>query len=431
MPTLNTVYNYNNYTFNDLNYDKPINRDDTHFIAPINSSNRVLFQTPILLNVSDTNIVDNECKLELSIYKEDLSFIHFLDNIDKFNIETIYKNSKEWFDEEFSISDIKSFYIKTIKENKVSFNIPINNNTPNINIYNNKRQKIDFTQITNGLNIICILELKGLKFLKQKVVCDWDIIQIKADINIKSLNLTKILLNKSVQNNKKSGASSQSKSDKSKNVICEGSIDLKSEKSSNVPSEKSNNVPSEKSNNEPSEKSNNEPSEKSNNDSSEKSIDITTNKPEKQENNALEISDKEIIYNDISKKKYQEKQKDDLVTSNYNKQVIDRNVIDNLANISQLDEKTTNKLEITERYLSRRGKNVYSNSEHSKRQYLNTIVDKINRSEYKNRILKTKAIHLASELGAKIDFTNESESENSSKDSDNMSNELNQCIYNR
>ena len=423
MPTLNTVYNYNNYTFNDLNYDKPINRDDTHFIAPINSSNRVLFQTPILLNVSDTNIVDNECKLELSIYKDDLSFIHFLDNIDKFNIETIYKNSKEWFDEEFSISDIKSFYIKTIKENKVSFNIPINNNTPNINIYNNKRQKIDFTQITNGLNIICILELKGLKFLKQKVVCDWDIIQIKADINIKSLNLTKILLNKSVQNNKKSEASSQSKSDKSKNVICEGSIDLKSEKSSNVLSEKSNNVPSEK--------SNNVPSEKSNNDSSEKSIDITTNKPEKQENNALEISDKEIICNDISKKKYQEKQKDDLVTSNYNKQVIDRNVIDNLANISQLDEKTTNKLEITERYLSRRGKNVYSNSEHSKRQYLNTIVDKINRSEYKNRILKTKAIHLASELGAKIDFTNESESENSSKDSDNMSNELNQCIYNR
>ena len=77
MPTLNTVYNYNNYTFNDLNYDKPINRDDTYFIAPINSNNRVLFQTPILLNVSDINIVDNECKLELSIYKEDLAFIHF------------------------------------------------------------------------------------------------------------------------------------------------------------------------------------------------------------------------------------------------------------------------------------------------------------------------------------------------------------------
>ena len=309
----------------------------------------------------------------------------------------------------------------------------MNNNTPNINIYNNKRQKIDFKQITNGLNIICILELKGLKFLKQEVVCDWDIIQIKADINIKSLNLTKILLNKSVQNNKKTDASSPSKSDKHKNVICEDSIDLKSEKSENVPSKKSNNGLSEKSNNGLSEKSNNGLSEKSNNGLSEKSIDITTNKSEKQKNNALEISDKEIICNDISAKKYHKKQNDDLEISNYNKQVIDRNVIDNLANISQLDENTTNKLKVSERYLSRRGKNVYSNSEHSKRQYLNTIVDKINRSEYKNRILKTKAIHLASELGAKIDFTNESESEseNSSKDSDNINNEMNQCIYNR
>ena len=60
-----------------------------------------------------------------------------------------------------------------------SFKVPIIKEKIQCQMYDQNRTCIDYHKLNEGIELVCILNLKGLKFLKQHYYCDCYISQIK------------------------------------------------------------------------------------------------------------------------------------------------------------------------------------------------------------------------------------------------------------
>lgn len=197
------LFNYKTFDIESIVYDTPSLVRGNCFLAKNKGPNRILFQTPKLISINSIELDQKGCYLELQLSEEDKEFYDFLQNIDEKNITHAHKSSNEWFQNSFTYETIDDFYIPTVKHkssetvanlNYIKIRIPVQKRVPNINIYDDKRDKIDWKRIQTGTIIVAILELKGLKFLQKEVICDWEIVQLKASIEKSKVNLTKILI---------------------------------------------------------------------------------------------------------------------------------------------------------------------------------------------------------------------------------------------
>lgn len=198
-----SLFNYKTYDVNEIDYEQPRLVRGNSFLAKTQGNKRILFQTPKLTSINQIEIDGKGCHLELQLTEEDKDFYDFLQNLDEKNIGYTYGAASEWFNQDFSYEIIDDFYIPTVKHrssekvsnlNYIKVRIPTHKREPNINIYDSKRDKIDWKRIGPGTPLIAIMELKGLKFLQREVICDWEIVQLKAYIERSKVNLTKILI---------------------------------------------------------------------------------------------------------------------------------------------------------------------------------------------------------------------------------------------
>ena len=200
------LLNFEKYDVNELIYDNPKPIRGSAFLAKI-SGDRILFQTPILKNISGIEQDSKGCNIELELDDTDVPFTNFLRKIDEFNVKYTFENSTAWFNDNLPYEIIDDFYIPTIKNknvkvdnsndtksiNYIKCRIPTSKKIPDINIYNNKRELIDWKRIEPYTDTVALMELKGLKFLNNELICDWEIQQLKATVNKSNINLTSIL----------------------------------------------------------------------------------------------------------------------------------------------------------------------------------------------------------------------------------------------
>ena len=57
--------------------------------------------------------------------------------------------------------------------------MPISKGMINCAIYDSKNNLMTHNEILSGDKAVCVLQLSGLKFLKQQVICEWTPLQIK------------------------------------------------------------------------------------------------------------------------------------------------------------------------------------------------------------------------------------------------------------
>ena len=118
----------------------------------------------------------------------DFSFYDFFLNIEDKNIKETFKKNKEWFDKEIPLELIDDMYKRSIKpvkkdsKPKFSFKIPTLKGVPQCQIYDQNNICIDLSQLSEDYEVIFILHIKGLKFLKQHYYCDLYISQIKVTL---------------------------------------------------------------------------------------------------------------------------------------------------------------------------------------------------------------------------------------------------------
>ena len=217
-----TIYNFNTFSIPSITFEDPVRiEENDQYLARAGisdcvdeASKRLFFQTPILKTKAGIKIQDGRCYLDVYLTNENESFINFIHHLDQYNIENTHKKSINWFNQTFDQDVIEDFYVSTIRNftpepnqnthqntnqkqeqphTYIRLNIPIHKNQPYINIYNQDKEYIQAKRIKRDMPIIAILEFKGLSFLKNKFVCDINIVQIKAFIQKNTVNLTQYL----------------------------------------------------------------------------------------------------------------------------------------------------------------------------------------------------------------------------------------------
>ena len=157
-----------------------------------------MFETPSmkLLNTPSISRNSQEYNLALQFSIHDEDFYHFMRGVDDYNIEYINKKSEDWFNSNFSKQTISEFYTSCIA-NMIDKDIEIPyinmDVSKNCNIYQGK-SKVPFNKLKKNMDISLVVELKGLKFLKKKLITNWSVLQVNI---VDKVNLTNFLNNNS------------------------------------------------------------------------------------------------------------------------------------------------------------------------------------------------------------------------------------------
>lgn len=111
-------------------------------------------------------------------------FIEWMEKIETFCQDTIYKNSSDWFEDKMNMGDIENYFTSPLKIYKsgkfynLRVNIALNLGKPLIKIYNENEEQIDFQDLKENTNILSILEIKGIKCSATSFQIEFDVKQI-------------------------------------------------------------------------------------------------------------------------------------------------------------------------------------------------------------------------------------------------------------
>ena len=184
------VIDYKKFQVSRVVYDKPIKCKGGCLLTKTNyniDNNQIpiYIQTPKLRTTSGLVISDSRSYIDLELDKNHLGFYEFITNLDENNLTTTHDNSNEWFGQDLPMDVIDDFYNSPLKMSKlerapsVKFKVPVSKGRPMCEIFGDNTNSIDHNLITKDTEVICILQLVGVKFFKQRFECDWQVIQMR------------------------------------------------------------------------------------------------------------------------------------------------------------------------------------------------------------------------------------------------------------
>ena len=185
------IFKYNSIDFKKINVQKPEKRGNIYY-SPIDYDNQPLqIQTPKMINKgSGSEIVKHSSpSVECETLNNDFSFYDFLINLDDKNVKETHKKNKEWFGKDIPLEMIDDMYkrinkpIKKDSKPNFSFKLPVIKEKVQCLIYDQKQICVDIQKLIPESEIIFVLHVRGLKFLKQHFYCDCYISQIKIFLN--------------------------------------------------------------------------------------------------------------------------------------------------------------------------------------------------------------------------------------------------------
>jgi len=182
-----SILKHDELDFKKINYNKP-EKQGVIYYSPINYDNKPFYlQTPKMSCKNGfRDVLDSKNSLlDLEPINMDFSFYDSLLTLDEKNIKCTFENNKEWFGKNIPLEIIDNMYkrnnkpVKKDSKPKFSFKIPLIKEKVQCQIYDQKRVCVDFNKINENTEVVLILHVKGLKFLKQHYYCDIYISQIK------------------------------------------------------------------------------------------------------------------------------------------------------------------------------------------------------------------------------------------------------------
>ena len=182
-----SILRHSDIDLNKINYEKP-EKQGVVYYSPINYSMMPLYlQTPKMICKKDSSLISGsrDSNLDMECISDDFSFYDFMLSLDEMNVSQTYKNNEAWFGKQIPLEIIDNMYKSACKPVKkdgkpmFSFKVPMIKDKVQCQIYDQMKTCIDFSRLTEGTEIVCILHVKGLKFLKQHYYCDLYISQVK------------------------------------------------------------------------------------------------------------------------------------------------------------------------------------------------------------------------------------------------------------
>ena len=188
------VIDYKKFQLSKLVYDKPVKVKGGCLMTKTgykidNQTIPIYIQTPKLKTNSGIILNDTRSYIDLELDKNHLGFYEFITNLDEQNLTTTHSNSEEWFGQTLPMDVIDDFYNSPLKMSKlekapnVKFKIPVSKGRPICEIFGENARPLDHSLVTKDTEVICILQLVGIKYYKQRFECDWQVIQMRAFID--------------------------------------------------------------------------------------------------------------------------------------------------------------------------------------------------------------------------------------------------------
>lgn len=180
-----SIYKYSDINLKKINYNKP-EINGSFYYSSINYDNTPLhIQSPRMKCKLSGGDILQKGFIECEPLNTDFSFYDFFLNIEDRNIKETFKKNEEWFGKDIPLEMIDDMYKRTIKAVKkdskpnFTFKIPVSRGKVQCQIYNNNNICVDINKLNPESEIILILHIRGLKFLKQHYYCDCYVSQLK------------------------------------------------------------------------------------------------------------------------------------------------------------------------------------------------------------------------------------------------------------
>jgi hypothetical protein len=171
------IIRYKNINLDKINYTKPTNQQNAYFGSIDYNEKSFNIQTS---NLKIVEIKDKSIKV--SVDENDFSFYDMLVKLDDHNLSSTYKQSKEWFQKELPMDVLETMYKRLSKPFKKD-TVPIIefkfHPKQKCQVYDQSNKQIELSELSDKTNIIGIISVKGLKFLKRDYYCECYLSQIK------------------------------------------------------------------------------------------------------------------------------------------------------------------------------------------------------------------------------------------------------------
>lgn len=181
---MSEVTRYNKLQLDNIQYDKPENKGTVYFGPMLYDLNPLLLQSS-RLKVTEIKEVEKQRYIVLETDDTDFTFYDKLVQLDDHILDATYQNSEEWFNKELPMDILENMYKRLTKPFKkeekpsLEFKLPYHSENLQTKIYGQTNELIDLDNLVIGSTIILMLQVKGLKFLKQNYYCDTYLSQIK------------------------------------------------------------------------------------------------------------------------------------------------------------------------------------------------------------------------------------------------------------
>ena len=187
------IIDYRTINLNRINFAEPIKVKGNCLLTKStysynNSQIPIYIQSPKMTSINGIVMNETRSYIELEISKSHVGFYDFINKIDEHNIHITYTNSEEWFEQKLPMDVIDDFYNSAIKTKMnslptIKFKVPIYKNKKGCDIFSENGIPIEPKLVKKNTDVICILELTGIKYFKHRFECEWNVVQLKAFTN--------------------------------------------------------------------------------------------------------------------------------------------------------------------------------------------------------------------------------------------------------
>ena len=198
-----------NFPFDDIKLKTPRALQGGTYTANLDiNDNSIIIQTPKCKTKKGVTKTAKQLYSDLLFNQDHNDFIDWLETLQERIRELIYENSENWFHESPTLDDIEYNWnnsIRTYKQTNYLVRTFVHKSkgskSPSIQIYDSEQKQLTIDDVDKDKNVICILEIVGIKFSSQSFQLDICLRQIMV-LNEKPLfNKCLIRLEKSSDKN--------------------------------------------------------------------------------------------------------------------------------------------------------------------------------------------------------------------------------------
>ena len=183
------VYKYDSIDFSKLKFTIPEKQSSIYYSNITYDDKPFFLQTSKLKIISDMTSLNKKIpSIEFQILGDNFDLYDLFMQLDDRLVKTTYSKSKEWFNQSIPLENIEEMYkgiCKPLKKNSnpsIRFKLPMEKNEIISKLYNQNRENIKVENIKEDSEAICIIHIRGIKFMKQQYICDIYINQMKVFI---------------------------------------------------------------------------------------------------------------------------------------------------------------------------------------------------------------------------------------------------------